>query len=176
MMYKIKTYNKPLNSIIEDVFKILDSDVKLLTTVPPYLIRILSSDNVYRTFMLKENGTKTDIVTTKTTDTVDHIDDMVKICKFDVKPDEVDPKEVEATELKEKSLLHYNKLEAEFYSKKKSGEFTKEQVKVELDKLKALKERVENGEVIGVTPKIPAKKKTTKATKKKKTRKKVKRK
>ena len=159
--FKSKNYEISLPELYARLEKIENINFKLLTNTPPILIRQLGKDNLYRTFMVDaaEDSIHVKVSATKTDDTEKEIENFVKELKVEIKPLST-TKAAEAKAAKKKrSLEHFNMLEAEFYRRKGDGEFTEEQANNEQEKLKALKEKVDNGEDIGKVSKPWDKKK-----------------
>ena len=153
-LFKAKSFEISLIDFTTKVEKISSDAVKFLTHTPPILIRNLGKDNLYRTFMVESIGDKKHIkvTATKSDDTEEHIDNFIKELKLDARPVVTTKAQEQAAAKKRKALEQFNMLEAEFYRKKGDGEFTEEQVKKEQEKLRALKEKVDKGEAIGVIP------------------------
>jgi len=161
---------KEFNTVIRLVKEASTQDVMLINETSPAMVRFLNKDNKFRTFQLSEEGTKTQLKTTKSDDPKEALEDFLKFV------DSVGAEKKKDKKQKEDRLVELNALSLE-EAKSRREEINKSK---ELERKETIK-RVETEAKAkkGIEEKALSKKTTTKkkpATKKKPSKKKIKKK
>ena len=153
-MFKSKSYDITIEEVLFGLDKESNSDIKVLTSNSPLLVRYITKDNLYKTFKIQEEEDSEDkvpsveVVATNSADKISDIDKFVRALKVQMRPKTLDKIAEREREERKKNLQHFNKLEAEYYNKKSSGLLSDEIIKSEYSKLQAFRELIERGESI----------------------------
>ena len=149
-MFKFKEFAISLVDTYVRLEQANSNDIKMLNTTPPFLVRYLGKDNLYRTFNISQGEVAASIKVsaTKTDDLIKHIDEFVKAIKIDKAHAIANKEAIKKQKQKQEQLNKLNIIEAEFHRKRSGGEFTDEEMKEEMKKLSELREKVHNNEEV----------------------------